>query len=58
MQKEIESLERVLDDAELYARDRGAFDTASKRLAQARGDLESAELRWLELEEMKISGAG
>lgn len=58
LQKEIESLERVLDDAELYARDRGAFDTASKRLAQARGDLESAELRWLELEEMKISGAG
>ncbi|MEZ0224600.1 MAG: ABC-F family ATP-binding cassette domain-containing protein [Alphaproteobacteria bacterium] len=53
LQKEVEDLERILDDSELFTRDRGSFDTASKRLAAARGELESSELRWLELEEMK-----
>jgi ATP-binding cassette subfamily F protein uup len=53
LQKEVEDLERILDDAELFSRDRGSFDTASKRLAAARMDLESSELRWLELDEMK-----
>ncbi len=55
---EVDSLERVLDDAGLYARDRGAFDTASKRLVEARSELEKAELRWLELEEMKRVAEG
>ena len=55
---EVNSLERVLDDAGLYARDRGAFDTASKRLVEARSELEKAELRWLELEEMKRVAEG
>jgi ABC transport system ATP-binding/permease protein len=53
LEREIGELERILDDAELFTRDRGAFDTASRRLAEARGALESAELRWLELDEMK-----
>jgi len=53
LKAEIDDFERILDDAGLYARDRGAFDTASKRLAAARQDLDNAELRWLELDEMK-----
>jgi ATP-binding cassette subfamily F protein uup len=53
LQKEIEESEAILDDAELFSKDRGAFDTASKRLASARMELESSELRWLELDEMK-----
>ena len=57
LQNEIEELERILDDAELYTRDRGAFDTASKRLAEARTALENAETRWLELEDMKRAAA-
>jgi ATP-binding cassette subfamily F protein uup len=58
LQKEIEDLERILDDAGLFTRDRGAFDTASKRLAEARGALESAELRWLELEDLRARAEG
>lgn len=53
LRQEIAECERILDDAELYTRDRGAFDTASKRLAAARMTLDSSELRWLELEEMR-----
>ena len=53
LEKEIEELEAILDDSELFNRDRGAFDTASARLVSARGNLENAETRWLELEEMK-----
>ncbi len=58
LQKEIEDLERRLDDAELFTRDRGAFDTASRRLAEARGELENAETRWLELEDMRAQAEG
>ena len=58
LQKEIEDLERILDDAELFTRDRSSFDTASKRLAEARGELESSELRWLELEDMRARAEG
>jgi ATP-binding cassette subfamily F protein uup len=53
LEEEVAELERTLDDAELFARDRGAFDTASKRLAAARGELEAAETRWLELEDSR-----
>lgn len=58
LQKEIGALEQILDDATLFVRDRGAFDTASKRLAAAQGELDSAEYRLLELEEMQKSLAG
>jgi len=53
LEKEIASLEALLDDPTLYTRDKGGFDTASKRLAQAQMDLESAETRWLEIESLK-----
>ncbi len=58
LEKEIEDLEAMLDDATLFERDRGQFDTASKRLMLARADLENAEMRWLELEDMRASIAG
>jgi len=58
LQKEIREDEAVLDDSELYAHDRGLFNTVSKRLAEARGKLEAAEHRWLELEDMRVSMEG
>jgi len=53
LEKEIGDLEAALADATLFERDRAQFDTASKRLLLARADLESAEMRWLELEDMR-----
>lgn len=53
LEKEIGDLEAILDDATLFERDRGQFDTASKRLLLARADLETAEMRWLELDDMR-----
>lgn len=53
LEKEIDSLESVLEDATLFERDRGQFDAASKRLAESRADLAASELRWLELDEMR-----
>ena len=53
LEGEITTLESLLDDPTLFERDRGQFDTASKRLVLVRADLESAEMRWLELDEMR-----
>lgn len=53
LESEITSLESALDDPTLFERDRGQFDTASRRLVLARADLETAEMRWLELDEMR-----
>jgi len=53
LESEITTLESLLDDPTLFERDRGQFDTASKRLVLARADLETAEMRWLELDEMR-----
>ncbi len=50
LEEETAALEARLADADLYARDRGAFERASDRLAQARAELARAEDRWLELE--------
>lgn len=55
LEKEIEDNEKLLEDATLFERDRGQFDTASKRLLLARADLEMAEMRWLELEDMRAA---
>ncbi len=43
----------ILADPDLFSRDRVAFDAASRELAEVRLELESAELRWLELDEMQ-----
>jgi len=55
LEGEIASLRELLLDSELYAKDPKRFDTASVRFAEAQAELEMAEMRWLELEEM---GAG
>ncbi|MGE3146990.1 MAG: ABC-F family ATP-binding cassette domain-containing protein [Pseudorhodoplanes sp.] len=50
LQQTIMRLQRELDDPNLYARDRGKFDSVSGALAGAQAELASAEERWLELE--------
>jgi ATP-binding cassette subfamily F protein uup len=50
---EIVALERRLEDATLYARDRSAFDAAMARIATARAELAAAEEEWLALEEKR-----
>jgi len=55
LEAEITSLDTTLGDNTLFERDRAAFDRAATRLEAARGELEAAEMRWLELEELKSS---
>jgi ATP-binding cassette subfamily F protein uup len=50
---EIAKLQRVLDDPNLYARDRKAFDETSAAIAKAHEELAAAEDRWLELEMLR-----
>jgi len=51
--QEINDIELALADPDLYAKDAGGFKNHSARLVAARHELESAEARWLELEEMR-----
>ena len=53
LEAEINALEDLLSDSDLYARDPVTFQNSSRRLGQAREELEQAETRWLELDEMK-----
>jgi ATP-binding cassette subfamily F protein uup len=53
LQKEIADLEQVLDDSELFDRDRAQFQAASQRLAAATMELDIAETRWLEIDDMR-----
>jgi ATP-binding cassette subfamily F protein uup len=50
LQSKIKALHLRLDDAELYARDRKAFDEASAALVAAQAELAAVEEKWLELE--------
>ncbi|MGB3865860.1 MAG: ATP-binding cassette domain-containing protein [Xanthobacteraceae bacterium] len=50
---EIARHQRRLDDPDLYARDRKAFDQASQAIATAQEKLQEAENRWLELEMLR-----
>ena len=50
---EILRQQRRLDDPDLYAKDREAFDEASNAMARAQQELAAAEDRWLELEVMR-----
>lgn len=52
LEKEIEILEGLLADPDLYTNDSAKFNAASKRLPKAREELENIETRWLELEEL------
>ena len=50
---EIAKQQRRLDDPNLYAKDREAFDEASSAMARAQQELAAAEDRWLELEVLR-----
>jgi ABC transport system ATP-binding/permease protein len=50
LEAEVRQLHDTLADPKLYARDRAAFDKASRALATAQAELSAAEERWLELE--------
>jgi len=50
---EVAKLRRILDDGQLYIRDRARFDKATEMLARTETSLVAAEERWLELEMMR-----
>jgi ATP-binding cassette subfamily F protein uup len=50
---DIARLQRVLDDPNLYAKDRKRFDESSAAIAKAHEELAAAEDRWLELEMLR-----
>ncbi len=59
LEREIGELQALLSDPDLYVSEPERFDASSRRLAFAQGELDAAELRWLELEQMRsdIQGA-
>jgi len=58
LQKEIAKLEAELADPALYTRDPARFTKTNDRLEQARGELATAEERWLDLEMKKEALTG
>ncbi|MCR6734679.1 MAG: ATP-binding cassette domain-containing protein [Afipia sp.] len=53
LQAEIAKQQKLLDDPELYARDRKRFDAASAAIAKAQTELDATEEKWLELEMLR-----
>jgi ATP-binding cassette subfamily F protein uup len=53
LQREIAKQQRILDDPNLYRKDRKKFDAASAATAIAQTELTAAEDRWLELEVLR-----
>jgi ATP-binding cassette subfamily F protein uup len=53
LQVEIAKQQRLLEEPDLYTRDRKSFDEASRTIARAQQELASAEDRWLELEMLR-----
>jgi ATP-binding cassette subfamily F protein uup len=53
LQAEIAKQQRILDDPDLYTKDRKKFDQASAAIATAQQELTAAEDRWLELEVLR-----
>jgi ABC transport system ATP-binding/permease protein len=53
LQAEIAKQQKLLDDPDLYAKDRKKFDAASAAMAKAQEELVAAEDRWLELEVLR-----
>jgi ABC transport system ATP-binding/permease protein len=53
LQKDIAGQQRILDDPDLYRKDRKTFDAASAAIAVAQTELTAAEDRWLELEMLR-----
>jgi ATP-binding cassette subfamily F protein uup len=53
LQAEIAKQQKLLDDPQLFAKDRKTFDAASTAIAAAHDKLHKAEERWLELEMLR-----
>jgi ATP-binding cassette subfamily F protein uup len=53
LQAEVAKQQRLLDDPDLYRKDRRKFDEASAAIAAAQIELAAAEDRWLELEVLR-----
>jgi ATP-binding cassette subfamily F protein uup len=53
LQAEIAKQQKLLDDPELYAKDRKRFDAASAAIAKAQTELDATEEKWLELEMLR-----
>jgi ATP-binding cassette subfamily F protein uup len=53
LQREIAKHQRILDDPNLYRKDRKKFDAASAAIAITQTELTAAEDRWLELEVLR-----
>src|SRR6478735_8542310 len=53
LQAAIAKQQKLLDDPDLYAKDRKKFDAASAAIAKAQEELAAAEDRWLELEVLR-----
>jgi ATP-binding cassette subfamily F protein uup len=53
LEKELSELKELLSDAELYTKNPDKFDKATERFGEAQAELDNAETRWLELEEMR-----
>jgi len=53
LQDDIAKQQRLLDDPDLYRKDRKKFDEASNAIAKAQEELAAAEDRWLELEVLR-----
>ncbi|MFT3937828.1 ABC-F family ATP-binding cassette domain-containing protein [Rhodopseudomonas sp.] len=53
LEAEIASLQKQLDDPQIYAKDRAKFDKVSAAMAKAHDELHAAEQRWLELEMLR-----
>ncbi len=57
-QAEIEKLEEILSDPNLYTRAPKAFEQTTRQLTHTRTSLENGEMEWLELEEKRAALAG
>ncbi len=53
LEKELTALQQAMENPRLYMENPEEFDRVTKRLARAQKELETAETRWLELEELK-----
>jgi ATP-binding cassette subfamily F protein uup len=53
LEENIRILQQKLDDPNLFARDRRAFDDATDAMAKAQTELAAAEEKWLELEMLR-----
>ena len=54
LEKEIAAIEAFLADGSNYAKDPAKCKSDLERLSLAKGELDAAESRWLELEERKV----